>query len=642
MHMTDIRNRIKLFLFSIPALFLFSTLSPVSAQTAEEKNFLLMYFKEEELVVESATRSPKPVSQTAENITVVTASDIELMNAHTLADVLNTVTGVQVFMNGGPGQTALGYIQGSEQRHVAVFIDGISLTNLGSSNVELGVIPVQNIEKIELVKGPASSAWGSALGGVVNIITKSGNKRSEQGPDSIGTSGMLSASYGTKNTDDFRVEARGKQNSLGYYLTAGRLQSDGLTTHMGLRENNAYAKLTYDLTDKTNILFTLGYVKNLRQAGEYAPYDLSFHNTWESMYSSLAINSAISKEIELNVSVRTIRQDYINDVYALSSGLFLPQRSQHNVDHGYGSSAKLTYKNMLQTIVVGADYDDKRLTSSTIAGGEQGIKKWAVFLNDTLLFDTLAITPGIRYEKTDTNGEVTSPSLGMTYSLANSTILRAFASKGFNIPSLGDRFGDVTSVYVANPGLKPETVWSYQAGVETAALKYLWMKVSAFRNEIRDALNSEPTSTTGTQFTTVNEGRQRRQGFEVEVKTVPIYHFSVSAGAEFIDAKDLDTGERLTDIPTRVYDLGLHYNDERTFKALLQGRYINWNDQSQLQGDYGSFVFDLSMIKKIQERKGASLDAFAEVHNIFDGSQYPLAVYKNPERWYEGGIRYKF
>jgi vitamin B12 transporter len=230
----------------------------------------------------------------------------------------------------------------------------------------------------------------------------------------------------------------------------------------------------------------------------------------------------------------------------------------------------------------------------------------------------------------------------MTYSLTNNTVLRAYAAKGFNIPSPGQRFGDITSFYVANPDLKAETVWSYQAGVETAFLKYLWMKVSAFRNEIRDALNSEPTSTAGTQFTFVNEGRQRRQGLEIEVKTAPVYNFSVSAGAEIIDAKDLDTGERLTDIPTHVYDLGLHYNDEHTFKALLQGRYIDWNDQTPLKGDYGSFVFDLSMNKKIRERKDTSLEVFGNVHNIFNGSQYLISVYKNPERWFEGGIRYKF
>jgi vitamin B12 transporter len=610
---------------------LFAFYSTTYAQSDEERNFLLMYFKEEELVVETPTRSPKPVSQVAENVVVVTAADIELMNAHTLAEVLNTVTGVQVWMTGGPGQLAPGYIQGSEQRHVTVFIDGVALNNLGDNNVELGMIPVQNIEKIEIIKGPASSAWGSALGGVVNIITKSGTSANQ--------GGTLSASYGTKNTDDFRAGARGKEGRFGYYLTAGGLQSDGLTKHMDLSEYNAYTKLTYDLTDRTVILFTFGYEKTSRDTGEYPAVDWSFDNSWETMFSTLAINSALSHDIKLEVSVRTITQKYIYDTYALSSGLLLEKDKL--VDRGYGSSAKLAWKNTFQTIVLGADYDNKWLTSDTIAGGEQGIKKWAVYANDTLVFNKLSITPGLRYEHTDTNGAVTNPSLGMTYSMANSTILRAYAAKGFSIPSLGQTFGD-NLFYTANPDLKAETVWSYQAGAETAALKYLWMKASAFRNEIRDSISSTPSPLDPTKFTFVNEGRQRRQGLEIEVKTAPVYNFSISAGAEFIDAKDLDTNTRLKDIPTQVYDLGLHYNDERTFKALLQGRYINWNAEQSNQGSYGPFIFDLSMIKKIQQHKDASWEAFANVHNIFNSSQYLMSLYKNPDRWYEGGIRYKF
>jgi vitamin B12 transporter len=81
--MLNKRDLITISLLSFFALYLFSYFSPVFAQSDEEKNFLLMYFKEEELVVETPTRSPKLVSQVAENVTVVTASDIEFMNAHT-------------------------------------------------------------------------------------------------------------------------------------------------------------------------------------------------------------------------------------------------------------------------------------------------------------------------------------------------------------------------------------------------------------------------------------------------------------------------------------------------------------------------------------------------------------------------------
>ena len=610
---------------------LLAAISPVFAQSDEEKNFLLMYFKEEELVVETPTRSPKPVSQIAENVTVVTAADIELMNAHSLAEVLNTITGVQVWMTGGPGQIATAFIQGSETRHVTVFIDGVALNNLEDNSVELGMIPVQNIEKIEIIKGPASSTWGSALGGVVNIITKSGK--------SDNSGGMVSASYGTKNTGDFRAEARGKQDRFGYYLTAGALHSNGLTTHMDLSEYNAYTKLSYDVTDNTAVLYTLGYEKISRNTGAFEIFDVSLDNSAEILHSTLAVDSALSKNMGLNVSVRTITQKNTFDTNALSSGLLL-EREQY-IDRGYGASAKLTWKDAFQTIVLGADYDNKWLNSDQIVGNEQGIKKWAVFVNDTLLFNRLSITPGGRYEHTDTSGNIADPSLGMTYNLADNTILRAYAAKGFSIPPLGETFIN-TPLFDANPDLKVETVTSYEAGVETAAMKFLWVKMSIFQHEIRDAISTEPSPIDPGKFTLVNEGRQRRQGLEIEAKTAPVYNFSVSAGAEFIDAKNLNTGTKLRDIPSQIYDLGLHYNDERTITVLLQGRYINWNTFEDDQGSYGSFIFDLSMIKKILQQKGSSLEAFAAVHNIFNNSQYLLSLYKNPDRWFEGGLRYKF
>jgi len=131
-------------------------------------------------VVISATRSLKSISRVAENVTVITVEDIELMNAHTLADVLYTVTGVQVGFDGGPGTIAWALIQGSDFTHVTVLIDGISINNLSDNVADISSIPSQIIQKIEVIKGPASSAWGSSLGGVVNVITKSSARKTGQ------------------------------------------------------------------------------------------------------------------------------------------------------------------------------------------------------------------------------------------------------------------------------------------------------------------------------------------------------------------------------------------------------------------------------------------------------------------------------
>ncbi len=180
--------------------------APALAQTAEEKSFLSLYFSEEELVVQSATRSPQALSRVAENMTVVTAAEIERMNAHTLADVLNTVPGVEVAMIAGPGSASSIGILGSTPAHVTVILDGVVINDLWGPRAEIGNIPVQNIEKIEIVKGPASSAWGSALGGVVNVITKTGRV--------VDQGGVLSGSYGNATFGDFRAEVRGKAGQV--------------------------------------------------------------------------------------------------------------------------------------------------------------------------------------------------------------------------------------------------------------------------------------------------------------------------------------------------------------------------------------------------------------------------------------------
>ena len=338
------------------------------AQAEDDKDFLLMYFKEEELVVESPTRGQKSITQVAENVTVVTADDIKLMNAHTLADVLSTVTGVQVFLTGGPGSSALAYIQGSGQKHVAVFMDGIPLNNLSDNVTEIGAIPVQNIEKIEIIKGPASSAWGSALGGVINIITKSGTDNASHG--------VASASYGERNTSDTRLETSGKQDRLGYYVTAGRLQTDGFNgPHQDFSGNNAYAKLTYDLTKDTNVLISTGYNKVNRGGSEISTFFIN--NTVETWSSSLAINSALNEETMFSLSLWHLRQNFENYDYQLSSGVQL--LNDRYIDDGYGSSAKLTWKHQQQNVVLGVDINSKKLTSNRIADGEKALHETAFF-----------------------------------------------------------------------------------------------------------------------------------------------------------------------------------------------------------------------------------------------------------------------
>ena len=131
---------------------------------SEDLETLEMYYRSEDLEV-SATRNPKPLSRTAENITVVTAKEIEMMGAHTLSGVLANIPGINIEEAGSVGTYSSITIQGSRQTHVLIMIDGVMQNVFFSGDPDISSIPVHQIERIEIVKGPGSSAWGSTSRG---------------------------------------------------------------------------------------------------------------------------------------------------------------------------------------------------------------------------------------------------------------------------------------------------------------------------------------------------------------------------------------------------------------------------------------------------------------------------------------------
>jgi vitamin B12 transporter len=303
-------------------------------------------------------------------------------------------------------------------------------------------------------------------------------------------------------------------------------------------------------------------------------------------------------------------------------------------DKTYGASIKLAWKYEKHNIVIGSDYDNG---TSDITSNEKRLRKFAVFANDTIILDRFSVIPGIRYDDVNITGGFISPSLGITYEISDNTILRAFVAKGFSIPPLGASIDNEIYYYKGNPDLDVEKIWSYQFGVETGVLEYLWLKVSAFRHEISDVIVDIVLSEEPFLWTKTNKDEQRRQGIEIEMKTVPFYNMTFSAGTTFIDVSGSSTD--LT-MPKYTYDLGLEYNDKKSLRAVLKGHYIWWINA--IDGDYNSFVFDLNIIKSIYRKEDHTLEAFLTAHNIFNASQYAVGGYYNPKRWIEGGLRYKF
>jgi len=605
-----------------------SLTSSAFAQSTEEMDILRMIYRDKDLV--TPTRSAKPISQVAENVTVVTAEEIELLNAHTLSDVLYHVTGVQVDVRGGPGSATSTLIQGSDPRHVQVRVDGVSLNNLADNFADVGAFPVQQIERIEIIKGPASSTWGSSLGGIINIITKSPDPDRRFG-------GTASAAIGEQTTGDLRADTSGTVGSLGYYLYGGGLTSDGLTPNTPVDMGNLYTKLQWQATRDARIQFSLAYNNGSRGDGQDQAFDIALKENFEYFFATLALNYSLSDALSLDLSGRVAKKRLTQFVNQLSSGAELDSIAAD--DFNAGGSAKLAWRSGMHNALVGADYDNGTLEAAAILSGRQRQAKWAVFANDTLALGDFAVTPGVRFDHTSTNGDFVSPSFGVTYTPVPQTILRAYVAQGFSTPPLSFTFGDGFFA-VPNPDLNVEEVWSYSLGLETALHKYAWLKTTGFLHDISDVITFAPLP--NGSFTAVNSGRQRRRGLEVELKTVPVYHTSLLAGYILMDVSDRATGQRIPNFPTYTYDLGIDYNDNETLRGALRGHYIWWNADGALNGKYSAIIWDLNLAKKIIEKGHTAAELFFTAHNLFNGAQYLDGLFPNPRRWFEGGVRIKF
>lgn len=624
MHSYSLKTSLLFFCFY---LGLFSFPPPAQAQVDEEMQVLQLFYQDNDLVV-SSTRTKKSILQVAENISIVTAADIKAMNAHTVADVLNTVTGIQLSNNTGPGSPANVLIQGSATRHVTVIIDGVVQNSISDSFPDVGSIRVQHIDRIEIIKGPGSSSWGSSLGGVINIITKSPDDLREFG-------GTISASIGSKSTGDYRGEVSGTVGTLGYYLAGGGLLSDGLQPHTMLQSGNLYSKFQWHPLDDSILTLTLDYENDSRGIGEFPPPDaLSAFNRENRFSSTLSLQQSLTEELSLNLSFKTLQtkteikySPYLSDEVLVRAD-----------ESTFAGSARLTWAQQWHTLVFGSDFDFGRSDSNIYSSSPQHLDKWAFYVNDTMKIGRLSVTPGARYDNTSTNGDFWSPSLGATCTIADATIIRGFVARGFSIPPLGSTVG--TGFFsLPNPSLQMEKVWSYSAGFETAALKYVWLKTSYFRHEVSDALTYVilPSG-----FMVVNGGKQRREGVEVELKTTPVYSLSLTGGFTFVNAKDITTGEIVKDVPRYSYDIGVQYDNSRIIKALLKGRYVDWNSYPEDEGKYDAIIWDLNLSKEIALSDAVTAEVFFTAHNLFNGAQYPSSLYQNPRRWFEGGIRFAF
>jgi vitamin B12 transporter len=566
----------------------------------------------------ASSRVPKPISQTAENVTVITAADIRLLNAHTLADVLITVPGVQTDPRGAQGNLVFTSIQSSYSTHVLILLDGIPLNTLGENFADVSLVPAQIIERVEIVKGAASSVWGQALGGVINVITKV----PERGRV---ISGSVSASIGDRTTADSRAELSGTTGRMGYYLSGGFLGTNGLTPHTAVSSNGVYAKLLWSLPDNGQLWSTFKYDRADRGTLWGAPigWDNKDDQSLHTISASIGMRKPLTNRLELELLGRYSSRH--QDSFSTQITDNAPTQTINNRELTDSVSAKLVWRGVDNLLVVGGDYEHAKTKANDalvhVDTLDRTVDRWGVFLNDTATFGPVSVIPGARFDRNVIGGDQFSPFLGAVWQLTDTTLLRGYTARGFSLPSLlNDR--------------QPEKVWTSQVGIESSAVPYLWLKGTFFRNELKNVRNLRNLDST------IPESRIAK-GAELEIRTTPIYNTSVGAGYTFTDSIHASDGSQVYADPRHTVQLALRY-DDKTCRGVLTGRHIFWNSVPGYGGQYGGLIWDLHLGATFLKRENSALELFLSGHNLFNGKQYQDEIAPNAGRWFEGGVRVNF
>lgn len=611
----------------------------------------------------TATKTQRAVSDVPASISIITEQDINASVATSADELLKNISGVDLkhplgFMSTGTSNkiTLRGFGGGTEGRTL-LLIDGVPMNDSYFNGVEWNQISVDDIKRIEVVKGAGSALYGSnALGGVINIITK---KPQEQKTN-------LDLSYGSMNTKKGAASTTGKVGNFGYYLSGQLLDSDGYqadigtniksnTTKRGVERQNATVKVNYDIDDSSSIGATYLYFHNkttgvLDITGGYNPYDQKI-NTYQAKYTKTFENDS-DLSLTLFKKINESSYDSLN-----SAKTSINYADSAKIDE-FGGTLQYTYPlNEMNTITAGTDFQlghaksQDNYTNNNIVTVEGDQDYQAFFLQDEIFvgkdwvfnlggrFDRYENHSAKGHDETQTPTLDTSygsrtftafsPKIGVLYHLSKDTSIKGSIGKAFRAPTIYDLYRTWiygSYVYAANPNLDPESVLSYEIGIEQNINDKALFTLTAYQSDAKDFIYSiTPDPFTPSYKEKKNVGKVQIRGIETELsyqinnefKFNANYTFNESVIKEFKEDTTLKN-KFLTDVPKNKASASIEYKNPNIMNAKASVRYVGdrfSDDKNTVSKIYKSYMLvDLKLSRKINKYAEVEMS----VDDLFD------------------------
>ncbi|RDV28221.1 TonB-dependent receptor [Alteromonas aestuariivivens] len=494
-----------------------------------------------EILTVSGTRLPFDLQRMATSSSLLTRDDIRRSGARQISDLLRSMPGVSIAESGSPGSLSEIRLRGSESNHLVVLIDGVVANDIGQGSLaDLAHLTTADIERVELIRGPQSAAWGSgAMGGVLNITTYSAS--------ATPMSAQVRIAGGNQGTYELGMNSSHRTKNFGARFHANLFSTDGDNISRGGNERDGYRNLTGGAgldwhPNQQNALsasMRLVDYQNDYDGTDFItsglPTDANNITDGQQLSAQLAwrispMNSAYSSQLKWQY-----RED-VNDNTTESSdaGGTTGRRYQWNWENRYqltdwqtaGGLEYLRREFEQRGPIIFGDPNQQQSDTTLSAFGELGRS----------VTDSLLATVSARYDDNSEFDDAVSYRFGISWDASSAQQVFVSLGQAIKTPTFSERFGYFPDSFTGNPDLQPETSREWEIGARSKWQNYWSSQVSVYSARLEDEILGFVYSSELSGFTAQNAlSDSHRKGLEAEI-SYQAAHFSFLATYSYLDA----------------------------------------------------------------------------------------------------------
>lgn len=568
---------------------------------AKEERLIEAKMIELEPITVTASRTKRKLSEVPSGVNVITEKNIESSSAKNIPGLLKNLEGVYTYDSSGvgtAGRVNMRGFWGDMSTHQLVLIDGIPQNKGKDKLVDWDLIPLDNIERIEIVKGPASALYGdNAMSGVINIITKKPATTPET---------RIFASYGSYNTQNYKASASGAFKQLGYRFDASSKSTDGFRKHCDYENIHLGGKLDYLIDDMQNLRLSLDYHQKERGAYPWALSEAQIGQDRRQARPGSENDKSGERKINLggtyswdigkisNIEGTFYYRYEDSESFYTSGSTESSTKEQLEGENTYGLLLRINTNPEILGVehffttgidLERDDFDYREYEAPSQVRGDIGSNygvvrdKIGLYIQDEAkAFDFFKLVTGIRYDlvefdfndrKVEANSKKKkmskiTPSCGIVYTYGRDSNFYANYGRAFRTPTIGQMF---TYGSYSNPDLNSEEATNYELGIRHRFNDYLkanaslyWMKLD---NEIWYDYAAGKYD---------NYGKTSHKGIETGLDFKIIEGLSGFANYTYTRAKNENgdyKGKYLTSIPMHKGSFGLRFETDLGLSANL-------------------------------------------------------------------------